>query len=177
MFINICLRTLNVFFYLTTRNFYKNLFIWTKNILFFYLITRNFLQQNIQSKKILAKAAAVPQDSPWRPAWTSWAGRRCRSPSRGPWSCRSRSRRGTFRTRRRRALRWLRLRCWTRIPWRREGSQSSKVFDIKARTTVSQDVQTWFSVQLAFAKFLSKIKEIFNIVPVSWIQHSLRNFP
>ena len=29
------------------------------------------------------------------------------------------------------------------------------------KTTVSQDVQTWFSVQLAFAKFLSKIKEKF----------------
>ena len=28
---------------------------------------------------------------------------------------------------------------------------------LEARTTVSQDVQTWFSVQLAFAKFLSKI--------------------
>ena len=28
----------------------------------------------------------------------------------------------------------------------------------RARTTVSQDVQTWFSVQLAFAKFLSKIR-------------------
>ena len=45
------------------------------------------------------------------------------------------------------------------------------------RTTVSQDVQTRFPVQLTFAKFLSKIKEIFNTVPVSWIQHSLRNFP
>ena len=45
------------------------------------------------------------------------------------------------------------------------------------RTTVSQDVQTRFPVQLAFAKFLSKIKGIFNSVPVSWIQHSLRNFP
>ena len=40
-------------------------------------------------------------------------------------------------------------------------------------TTVSQDVQTLFSVQLAFAKFLSKIKGNFNTVPVSWIQHSL----
>ena len=30
----------------------------------------------------------------------------------------------------------------------------------KPRTTVSQDVQTRFPVQLAFAKFLSKIKEI-----------------
>ena len=28
-------------------------------------------------------------------------------------------------------------------------------------TTLSQYVQTWFSVQLAFAKFLSKIKEKF----------------
>ena len=32
---------------------------------------------------------------------------------------------------------------------------------IGSRTTISQDVQTRFSVQLAFAKFLSKIKEIF----------------
>ena len=30
-----------------------------------------------------------------------------------------------------------------------------------ARTTISQDVQTRFSVQLAFAKFLFKIKENF----------------
>ena len=45
------------------------------------------------------------------------------------------------------------------------------------RTTVSQDVQTRFPVQLAFAKFLSKIKGIFNTVPVSWIQHSIKNFP
>ena len=29
------------------------------------------------------------------------------------------------------------------------------------RTTISQDLQTWFSVQLAFAKFLSKIKGYF----------------
>ena len=29
------------------------------------------------------------------------------------------------------------------------------------RTTVSQDVQTWFFVQLDFAKFLSKINENF----------------
>ena len=29
------------------------------------------------------------------------------------------------------------------------------------RTTVSQEVQTWFSAQLAFAKFLSKTKEVF----------------
>ena len=32
----------------------------------------------------------------------------------------------------------------------------------RPRTTVSQDVQTWFSVQLAFAKFLSKIKGNFK---------------
>ena len=32
------------------------------------------------------------------------------------------------------------------------------VYDLKPRTTISQDVQTRFSVQLAFAKFLSKIK-------------------
>ena len=31
-----------------------------------------------------------------------------------------------------------------------------------SRTTVSQDVQTWFSVHLAFAKFLSKIKKFFK---------------
>ena len=36
---------------------------------------------------------------------------------------------------------------------------------ISARTTVSQDVQTQFSVELAFSKFLSKIKENFNTVP------------
>ena len=30
--------------------------------------------------------------------------------------------------------------------------------EVLPRTTVSQDVQTWFSVQLAFAKFVSKIK-------------------
>ena len=45
------------------------------------------------------------------------------------------------------------------------------------RTTLSQDVQTRFSVQLAFAKFLSKIKGNFNTVPVSWIQQSLKNLP
>ena len=50
--------------------------------------------------------------------------------------------------------------------------------DQNPMTTVSQpqDVQTRFSLQLAFAKFLSKLKGIFNTVPVSWIQHSLRNF-
>ena len=45
------------------------------------------------------------------------------------------------------------------------------------RTAISQDVQTRFPVQLELSKFLSKIKEIFNTVPVSWIQHSLKNFP
>ena len=35
------------------------------------------------------------------------------------------------------------------------------IFMSKPRTTVSQDVQTRFPVQLAFAKFLSKLKEIF----------------
>ena len=50
-------------------------------------------------------------------------------------------------------------------------------FITRPRTTLSQDVQTRSSVQLAFAKFLSKIKGNFNIVPVSWIQHSLKNFP
>ena len=39
----------------------------------------------------------------------------------------------------------------------------------KSRTTLSQDVQTWSSVQLAFAKFLSKIKENFLVRPVSMI--------
>ena len=34
-----------------------------------------------------------------------------------------------------------------------------------SRTTVSQDVQTWFSVQLPFAKFLSKIKGNFKFGP------------
>ena len=38
------------------------------------------------------------------------------------------------------------------------------------RTTVSQDVQTWFSVQLAFAKFLSKIKGNFWGSAVSMIR-------
>ena len=37
------------------------------------------------------------------------------------------------------------------------------------RTTSSQDMQTWFSVQLAFAKFLSKIKGIFWGTAVSMI--------
>ena len=46
----------------------------------------------------------------------------------------------------------------------------------KARTTLSQDVQTWFSVQLAFANSYLKYKKIFNTVPVSWMQHFLRNF-
>ena len=35
-------------------------------------------------------------------------------------------------------------------------------FTLEARTTMSQDVQTRFSVQLAFAKFLSKIKGNFQ---------------
>ena len=33
-----------------------------------------------------------------------------------------------------------------------------QIFKCLSRTTISQDVQTWFSVQLAFSKFLSKIK-------------------
>ena len=37
----------------------------------------------------------------------------------------------------------------------------SVTFNCTARTTVSRDVQTRFSVQLAFAKFLSKIKRNF----------------
>ena len=40
-----------------------------------------------------------------------------------------------------------------------------------SRTTVSQDVQTWYSVQLAFAKFLSKIKENF------WYSDSIIDTP
>ena len=36
--------------------------------------------------------------------------------------------------------------------------RNTSQFMYKTRTTVSQDVQTRFSVQLAFAKFLSKIK-------------------
>ena len=36
------------------------------------------------------------------------------------------------------------------------------IFIFITRTTVSQDVQTWFPVQLAFAKFLSKIKGNFK---------------
>ena len=59
-----------------------------------------------------------------------------------------------------------------------EGADASETGQVNgrcmARTTVSQDVQTRFPVLLAF--FLSKIKGIFNTVPVSWIQHSLRNF-
>ena len=40
---------------------------------------------------------------------------------------------------------------------------------LQTRTTVSQDVQTWFSVQLAFVKFLSKIKGNFWGSAVSMI--------
>ena len=41
------------------------------------------------------------------------------------------------------------------------------------RTTISQDVQTWFPVQLAFAKFLSKIKEISEGVLYPWYWHCI----
>ena len=37
-------------------------------------------------------------------------------------------------------------------------------YNNNSRTTISQDVQTRFSVQLAFAKFLSKIKGNFITV-------------
>ena len=37
-------------------------------------------------------------------------------------------------------------------------NQPLKRYKVEPRTTVSQDVQTQFSVQFAFAKFLSKIK-------------------
>ena len=37
-----------------------------------------------------------------------------------------------------------------------------KLFKLCSRTTISEDVQTWFSVQLAFAKFLSRIKGNFQ---------------
>ena len=40
--------------------------------------------------------------------------------------------------------------------------KASKLHMLVPRTTLSQDVQTRFPVQLAFAKFLSKIKEIFE---------------
>ena len=46
-------------------------------------------------------------------------------------------------------------------------SKAFLCYTLKARTTVSQDVQTRFSVQLAFAKFLSKIKG--NVSAVSMI--------
>ena len=39
---------------------------------------------------------------------------------------------------------------------------NSKGFRFESRTTVSQDVQTRSSVQLAFAKFLYKIKDLLN---------------
>ena len=52
-----------------------------------------------------------------------------------------------------------------------------RLYRLYPRTNVSEDMQTRFSEQLAFDKFLSKIKGIFNTVPVSWIQHTLRNFP
>ena len=39
--------------------------------------------------------------------------------------------------------------------------QHRLTYGYKSRASLSQDVQTWFSVQLAFDKFLSKIKEIF----------------
>ena len=42
-------------------------------------------------------------------------------------------------------------------------SNTKQVF--LSRTTASYDVQTWFSVLMAFANFLSKLKEIFNTVP------------
>ena len=42
-------------------------------------------------------------------------------------------------------------------------------FEMETRTTVSQDVQTRFPVQLAFAKFLSKIKGNFWGSAVSMI--------
>ena len=45
------------------------------------------------------------------------------------------------------------------------------------RTTISQDVQTRFSVQLAFAEFLSKIKGNFWGSAVSWYWHCIKNFP
>ena len=57
----------------------------------------------------------------------------------------------------------------------RELIERIKMFGLTSKTTVSQDVQTRFSMQLSFAKFLSKIKGIFNTRPVSWIQHSLQN--
>ena len=48
-------------------------------------------------------------------------------------------------------------------------------FKNSSRTTILQDMQTRFSVQ--FLNSYLKQREIFNTVPVSWIQHSLRNFP
>ena len=59
--------------------------------------------------------------------------------------------------------------------WSKTRTERNGIYILHPRTTVSQDVQTRFPMQ--FAKFLSKIKGIFNTVPVSWIQHSLRNFP
>ena len=46
-----------------------------------------------------------------------------------------------------------------------------------SRTTISQDVQTWFHVQLAFAKFLSKIKGNFWVIAVSMILALYWKFP
>ena len=50
-----------------------------------------------------------------------------------------------------------------------ETNTNSTKYTQTPRTTVSQDVQTRFSVQLAFAKFLSKIKGNFWESAVSMI--------
>ena len=49
-------------------------------------------------------------------------------------------------------------------------------YTLKSRTTISRDVQTRFPVQLAFAKFLSKIREISEGVLYPWYWHCIKNF-
>ena len=54
---------------------------------------------------------------------------------------------------------WKKFQAKSKMP--HKGGSKSPWLKLRPRTTISQDVQTWFSVQLAFAKFLSKIKENF----------------
>ena len=51
------------------------------------------------------------------------------------------------------------------------------IYMVIPRTTVSQDVQTWFPVQLAFAKFLSKIKGNFQYSASIMDTALLQKFP
>ena len=50
-------------------------------------------------------------------------------------------------------------------------------FNCKARTTISEDVQTQFPVQLAFAKLISRIKGNFWGTLYPWNWHCIKNFP